>query len=188
MLQTVGGRRMEQVTNRGKTLHQRFSDLDNTVFSAFCTSFDNVKWQIKPIEDIYSGVDVQATASTNSNRKTYDVEIKSRITVDNFDLVKDCFFQPDKWLSLVERENDNKIYFVIYPNCNKVAIWNITGELLRNTEKVIQPMKKNTARSSEQIEKQVYKLGLKNAKVYTFDLSKYREKYNALYKQTTKSH
>lgn len=179
---------MVQVTNRQiKPLHQRFSELDNTVFSAFCTSFQALQWQIKPIDDDFSGIDIQATGTTKQGKsKTYDVEIKSRIMVDNFNLIKDCFFQPDKWLSMVYYDNYYKVYFVIYPNCDKIAIWNITGDLLHRSEKDFVRMKRNTAKGSEKVEKQVYKLSLRDAKVYTFDLSKYKDKYNALYKEITK--
>lgn len=168
-----------------KPLHQQFEDLDRTVFSAFCTSFDGLQWNIRAIEDNdYSGIDLQATGATKQGKyKTYDVELKSRITLTDFRVAKNCFFQPDKWLSLCQYDNEYKIYFVIYPNCDKIAIWNITGALLRKSEKDITAMRKNTASGSKKVEKQVYRLSIEDAKVYTFDLSDYKNEYNALYKQ-----
>lgn len=173
---------MIQVSNRTKPLHQQFSELDNKVFSAFCDTFKSVKWiaDYKDSSDKYCGIDLQLSAMTKSKLTTYDCELKS-IHLNKF--LSYCFFQTEKWYSLLEWDNENKLYIAIYPNHNKIVIWNVNRELLRKSEKEYQAMKKNTCIGSEDVTKQVYKLKISDGKVFNFDLSKYREKYNALYKQ-----
>lgn len=181
---------MVQVSNRRyKPLHQRFSELDNKVVSAFCDSFTNVTWvaDFKDGEDDFCGIDVQLTATTkNGKEQTYDAEIKSRVTLTNFNVAVDCFFEWEKWYSLNQFDNDKKLYIVIYPNCNKIAIWHVCSELFRKSEKDYIEMKKNTCKSNSTKTKLVYRFKLSDAKVFDFNLTEYIEKYNALYKETTK--
>ena len=83
---------MIQVSNRTKPLHQRFSELDNAVVSAFFDSFSSVTWvaDFKDAEDDFCGIDLQLTAFTNNKSQTYDVEIKSRITQTKWIPNADC--------------------------------------------------------------------------------------------------
>lgn len=177
---------MIQVSNRSvKPLHQKFSDLDNKVFSAFCQSFKNVSWiaDFKDNEDEYCGIDLQLTALTKNKEITYDIEIKS---VHLNKLLDYCYFQWDKWFSLVEFDNDYKLYAVIYPNHNKIAIWRINRQLFEKSEKDYVKMKGNTCKGDRTKEKLVYKLKLSDARLFNVDLTNYREKYNALYKEIAK--
>ena len=177
---------MVQVSSRTlKPLHQRFSELDNTVISAFCDSFTNVKWiaDFKDGENDYCGIDLQLTATTNNKEQTYDVEIKSRVTLNNFNIAVDCFFEWEKWYSLNQWDNDKKLYICIYPNCNKIAIWHVTRELFRKSDKELLEMKKNTCNGNTTKTKLVYRFKLQDAKVFDFNLTSYKNKYNALYKQ-----
>lgn len=179
---------MIQVTNRGirKPLHQQFSELDNKVFSAFCNTFTNVDWtaDFKDNEDEFCGIDLQLTAKTDNKEYTYDCEIKSvhfsYLTIDY------CYFQYEKWYSLCQWDNDIKVYIVIYPNLNKIAIWRVNRELLEKSEKEYQKMKSNTCNGDNLKEKLVYKFKFEDAKVYQVDLTNYKSKYDALYKQRTK--
>lgn len=177
---------MEQLS-KYKPFHQRFSELDNSVFSAFCSSFSNINWvsDFKDNDDEFCGIDVQLTASTKTKEQTYDIEIKSRVTLDNFNVAKDCFFEWEKWFSLIHFCNDKKLYVVIYPNCNKIAIWNVTSELFKKSEKDYIEMKKNTCNNSITKKKLVYRFKMKDAQVYNFDLTEYKNKYNALYQEVT---
>ena len=176
---------MIQVSNRSiKPLHQRFSDLDNKVFSAFCQSFNNVKWiaDYKDNVDTFCGIDLQLTALTQNKETTYDVEIKS-VHLNKF--LDYCYFQWDKWFSLVEFDNDYKLYAVIYPNHNKIAVWRINRQLFEKSEKDFVNMR-NTCKGDRTKEKLVYKLKIKDAKVFDFNLSQYKDKYSALYQEVTK--
>lgn len=179
---------MERVSRIYKPLHQRFSELDNAVVSAFCDSYNSINWiaDFKDGIDDYCGIDLQLTANTKSKAQTYDVEIKSRVSITNFSIVKDCFFEADKWLSLVRYDNDKKLYIAIYPNCDKIAIWNVNSELLRKSEKDLVEMKKNTCNGTYTKTKQVYKFKLEDAKVFDYNLTPYKNKYNALYSEITK--
>lgn len=181
---------MVQVSNRTKPLHQQFSELDNKVFSAFCDTFKSVKWtaDFKDNKDQFCGIDLQLTAMTKSKLNTYDCELKSRVTLNDFRIAKDCFFEFEKWYKLVEFDNDKKLYIVIYPNCNKIVIWNVCKELFRKSEKDYIEMKRNTCKGEDTKTKLVYKFRIEDAQVFNFDLSKFKAKYNALYKQTAKSH
>lgn len=165
-------------------LHQAFSALDNEVFSAFCDSFSGVNFTVdfKDNADKYCGVDAQLTATTRTRKMTYDVEIKS---VHLNTLLDYCFFEPQKWLSLVEWDNECKLYIAIYINLDKIAIWRVNKDLLNKSEKAIKTMNKNTCKGQNKQEKQVYKLKLSGAKVYDFNLNQYREQFNALYQQAT---
>lgn len=174
---------MMQDGKNSKPLHQRYSELDNEVFSAFCNTFKTVDWiaDFKDNEDKYCGIDLQLTAKTSVAEKTYDVELKS---VHLNKLLPFCYFQRDKWFRLLQWDNDVKLYVIIYTNHNKIAIWNVNYNLLRKSEMDYAKMKKNTCIiGQETVEKLVYKFKLEDAKVFDFDLSKYKEKYNALHKQ-----
>ena len=169
---------MRQVSNRSlKPLHQRFSDLDNRVFSAFCQSFNNVSWiaDYKDNVDTFCGIDLQLTALTQNKETTYDVEIKS-VHLNKF--LDYCYFQWEKWFSLIEFDNDY--------NHNKIAVWRINRQLLEKSEKDYVLMKRNTCKSSNTKDKLVYKLMLSDAKVFDFNLANYKDKYCALYKEVTK--
>lgn len=180
---------MRQVSNRAKNrtqrLHQQFSQVDNQVLSAFCDSFKGIKWSVdfKDNEDEYCGIDCQLTGNVKDKQTTFDIEIKA---VFLNKMLPYCFFQRDKWFSLVEWDNDIKLYFVIYTKHNKIAVWRINSDLLCKSEKDIVAMNKNTAgkSKSEKTEKEVYKLKLDDAKVFDFNLSKFKEIYDALYQQT----
>lgn len=177
---------MIQVSNRSvKPLHQRFSDLDNEVFSAFCDSFSGINWNAdyKDNSDQFCGIDLQLTAITNNKETTFDVEIKS-VHLNKF--LDYCYFQWDKWFSLLEFDNDYKLYAVIYPNHNKIAVWRINRELFEKSEKDYVSMKRNTCKGDNTKEKLVYKLKIKDAKEFDFNLSQYKDKYSALYKEVTK--
>ena len=183
---------MKQVVSkqRLKSLHQKFSALDNSVVSAFCNSFTNVQWiaDYKDNDDEFCGIDLQLTANTKTKKQTYDIEIKSRITLTDFSIAKDCFFEWEKWYSLNQWDNDKKLYIVIYPNCNKIAIWNVCKELFKKSKKDYVEMKRNTCNSNQTKSKLVYKFKLSDAQVFNFDLTNYKEKYNALYKQATQNY
>lgn len=174
---------MEKISNT-KPLHQRFSELDNRVFSAFCSTFKNVTWvpDFKDNTDTFCGIDLQLTATTKNKETTYDVEIKS---VHLNKLLDYCYFQWDKWFSLVEFDNDYKLYAVIYPNHNKIAVWRVNRQLFEKSEKDYVSMKRNTCKGSNTKDKLVYKLMLSDAKVFDFDLSKYKEEYNALHQKAS---
>lgn len=177
---------MIQVTNRGKKpLHQRFSELDNKVFSAFCQTFNNVDWiaDYKDNEDEFCGIDLQLTAKTQSKESTYDIEIKSVHLEKQLDY---CFFQWDKWFSFCQWCNDKKLYVVIYPNLNKIAVWKVDSDLFKRSEKDYVSMRKNSCNGSNKKEKLVYKLKLKDAKVFDFNLTQYKDKYRALHQEITK--
>ena len=179
---------MIQPSNRTrKQLHQRYSQLDNEVFSAFCDTFNGIKWIADYMDghDDYCGIDLQLTAMTSNNVKTYDIEIKS---VHLYKLLDYCFFQPDKWLELAKYDNDYKLYVVIYPYHDLIAVWNVNGDLLRSSEKEISLMNRNTANGNEKVEKQVYKLPLSKARKFTFNLNDYKEKYNALDREKEQKH
>lgn len=179
---------MIQVSNRVKPLHQRFSELDNAVISAFCNSFNSVNWtpDFKDNEDEFCGIDLQLTAATNNKVQTYDIEIKSRITQYKWFPKSNCFFEWEKWYKLNQWDNDKKLYIVIYPNCNKIAIWNVCADLFNKSEKEFAEMKGNTCNGSKTKTKLVYRFKIADAKVFDFNLSNYKEKYNALYQQATK--
>ena len=171
-----------RTNSNNKPLHQQFSDLDNRVFSAFCSTFKNVSWiaDYKDNSDQYCGVDVQLTAKTFNRESTYDIEIKS---VHLNKLLPYCFFQRDKWFRLLEWDNDVKLYFVIYPNHNKIAVWRVNGDLLNKSERDYTQMRKNTCNGATTVTKLVYKLELEDAKVFDFDLTPYKEQYNALHQK-----
>lgn len=173
------------MTDSKKPLHQRFSQLDNEVFSAFCNSFNGINWilDFKDNEDQYCGIDLQLTAKTKSKQITYDVELKS---VHLNKLLPYCYFQWDKWYSLVEWDNDIKLYAVIFPNHNKIAVWRINRELFLKSEKDLVTMKTNTCKGDRTKEKLVYKLKLSDARLFDVDLTNYRENYNALYQEIAK--
>jgi len=180
---------MIQVSNTYKPLHQRFSELDNAVISAFCDSFTNVTWiaDFKDDENDFCGIDLQLTATTkNGKQQTYDCEVKSRVTQTRWFPNSDCFFEWEKWYSLIHYSNEKKLYIVLYPNCNKIAIWNVTSELFKKSEKDFVEMKRNTCKGTNTKTKLVYRFKLSDAKVFDFNLTEYREKYNALYTETTK--
>ena len=164
-------------------LHQQFSALDNEVFSAFCESFDNVNWTVNFTDssDKYCGIDVQLTGETRLHRETYDVEIKSVHLSTELDY---CFFEADKWYSLIAFDNEVKLYVVIYPNLNKIAAWRVNNKLLSNSEIAMLKLKNNTCNGGNAREKKVYKLKLSDAAVYDFDLKKYKERFNGLHQQT----
>ena len=169
--------------NNKKPLHQRFSELDNQVFEAFLSSFKNITFikDFKDNEDAFCGIDLQLTATSKTNKQdTYDVELKS---VHLNKLLPYCFFQSDKWLSLVEFENDKKLYVAIYPNHDLIAIWNVTSSLLENSEKQVTSMKRNTMNGDATVEKQVYLLELSSAKLFNFNLTEFKDQYDALYLQ-----
>ena len=173
---------MKQVSNRAnrKPLHQQFSDLDNKVFSAFCDSFSNINWtaDFKDNEDEFCGIDLQLTAKTATKEFTYDIELKS--VQFNYLAIDYCYFQYENY------DNDIKLYAVIYPNLDKIAVWRVNRELLEKSEKEYQQMKRNTCKGDRLEEKLVYKFKFEDAKVFQVDLTNYKEDYNALYKQRTK--
>ena len=178
---------MQQTRSSRKELHQRFSELDNQVLSAFCDSFNNINWiaDFKDSNDDYCGIDVQLTANTKTKEQTYDIEIKSRVTLNNFNLAKDCFFEWEKWFKLNQWDNDKKLYIAIYPNCNKIAIWHVCSELFKKSEKDYVEIKRNTCRGENTVKKLVYRFKLSDAKIFDYNLTEYRTKYNALYKEIT---
>lgn len=161
-------------------LHQQFSELDNKVFSAFCDSFNWVKWtpDFKDNEDEFCGIDCQLTAKTRTKETTYDIEIKS-VHLNKF--LPYCFFQYDKWYSLLEWDNDIKLYVAIYPNHNKIAVWRINSQLFEKSDKDFVTMKTNTCKGDNIKDKLVYKLKLSDATVYNFDLTQFKEEYDALH-------
>lgn len=171
-----------ETVKKNKQLHQQYSELDNKVFSAFCDSFKGVRWiaDFKDNENLFCGIDLQLTAITSTKKRTYDVEIKS-VHLNNF--LPYCYFQADKWLSLVEFDNDVKLYVAIYPNHDKIVIWKVCRELFLKSEKELQTMKTNTCRNEETMTKLVYKFKLTDGKIFNFDLSQYKDEYNALYLQ-----
>lgn len=185
----MNGCKMVQVSKRRKPLHQLFSELDNTVVSAFCDSFNGVEWlpDFKDVKDEYCGIDLQLTATSKNKQDTYDVEIKSRVTLDNFALATDCFFEWDKWFKLCQWDNNKKLYIVIYPNCNKIAVWTVNSRLFRTSEKEFVEVKRNTCRGNYTKQKLMYRFKMKDAKVFDFNLTEYKSKYNALYKEITKA-
>lgn len=166
-----------------KQLPQQFSGLDNDVFSAFCDTFKGVEWtaDFKDGSDVFSGIDLQLTGTTSKKVETYDVELKSS-TLHKF--LPYFFFEPSKWLDLVGFDNNKKLYVAIYIYQNKIVVWNVTGNLLRRSEKTITSMNRNTSRGSEKVDKTVYKLKVADGKVFDFDLSEYLLKYNALHNKT----
>lgn len=168
-----------------KPLHQQFSELDNMVFSAFCDSFSGVSWlpDFKDEEDEYSGIDLQLTAKTKTQETTYDVELKSVHLQKWLDY---CFFQTDKWSRLLEWDNTYKLYVVIYPLFNRIAIWRVNRQLLESSEKDFVSMNGNSCKSNDKKEKLVYKLRLADAKVYQFDLTACKDQYRALHQQISK--
>lgn len=176
---------MKQVSNRRKKpLHQRFSELDNKVFSAFCDSFTNINWiaDYKDSNDEYCGIDLQLTAKTQTKENTYDIEIKS---VHLNKLLDYCYFQFSKWYSLVHWDNDYKLYVAIYPNHNKIAVWRVNRQLFEKSEKDLVQMRNNTCKGDYTNTKLVYKFMLKDAKVFDFNLTQYKDDYSALYKEIT---
>lgn len=168
------------MVQNNKELHQEYSEVDNEVFSAFCRSFSGVDWtfDFKDNADKYCGIDAQITATTRTKKMTYDAEIKS---VHLNKLLDYCFLQADKWLSLVEWDNQVKLYVAIYTHLNKIAIWRVDNDLLTRSEKALSPMKVNTCNGNATKEKTVYKLKLSDANVYYFDLTNYKGKFNALH-------
>lgn len=161
--------------------YMAFEALDRAIFSAFCQSFTSVTWNFNYTSDQFDGYDAMATAITENKTETFDVELKSVFLKK---LLPYCYFQPDKWLALVGGENNVKVYFVIYPLLNKIAVWRLSGDLLKASEKDIKPMNRNTLRSPEKCLKHVYLLELNKAKVFDVDLTQWKDKYNALYLQT----
>lgn len=162
--------------------YQQIERLDRCIFSGFCSSFTAVQWTFDYTVDEYAGYDAMATAVTNNNVTTYDVEIKS-VFLRKF--LDHCIFEPDKWLSLVGGENDVCIYFVIYPLLNKIAIWRVNRALLEASPKDFKECNRNTLRGAEKCLKHVYLFPISKAKVYDVDLSQYRDKYNAIYIQAS---
>ena len=92
----------------------------------------------------------------------------------------------DKWYQLVHWDNDKKLYIAIYPNCDKIAIWNVNSKLLDSSEKDLVMMNYSFCGQRYQVEKQVYRFKMTDAKVYDFNLTDFRDKYNALYQQIAK--
>lgn len=180
---------MVQISNRKhKPLHQQFSELDNTVVSAFCDSFKSVKWipDFKDTNDEYCGIDLQLTGTSNTKQDTYDIEIKSRVTLNDFSVATDCFFEWSKWFKLCQWDNNKKLYIVIYPNCNKIAIWNVNSKLFRKSDKDFVEVKRNTCMGNFTKQKLMYKFKMKDAKVFDFNLNQYKDRYNALYSEIQK--
>ena len=165
-----------------KRLHQQYAELDNLVIEDFLNSF-NITWE-KDYKDNSSDefceIDLQLTGTTKSSRKTYDCEIKAVHLKKWLDY---CFLEPSKWLGLCSFDNDIKLYIVIYPNLDKIAIWELNKELLMNSDKDLILVRKDTCNGLEFIEKEVYKLEVDKAKVFNVNLSQYKPIYNALLMQ-----
>lgn len=164
---------------------QRFSNLDNEVFYNLLKSYDHVNYKIEFLDekDIFSTIDCQMTATTKNKEVTYDVELKNR-SVEK--LYQDTIIEVKKVNALNENKNEVKLYVVIYPKINKILIWNINDDLLKKSELTKMYLNKNTVCGNTKIEKDVYKLKIKDAKIIDFNLNKWREKYNGLYLQTNK--
>ena len=167
---------------KNKKLHQQLSQIDNEAFSAFCNSFGSINWNadFKDDEDEYCGIDLQLTAQTLNRKNTYDIELKCRFQNK---LYSDCFFEWEKWYRLVYWDNETKLYVAIYPYCNKIAIWNVNTDLLKKSERALIKMNYSFCGSHEKVEKQVLKFKLSDAKLFDYDLTPFKEKYNAIYKQ-----
>ena len=165
-----------------KRLHQQLSQLDNEVFSAFCDSYQGIAWKadFKDSTDPFCGIDLQLTGTTKRVERTYDIELKSRFQQRLFN---DCYFESDKWYRLVYWDNDVKLYVAIYPYCNKIAIWNVNSDLLSKSEKDFCTMNYSFCGERYQTEKQVYKFKFTDGKLYDFDLTPYKDRYDAIYKQ-----
>lgn len=169
-----------------KRLQEQFAELDNDVFSAFCDSFQGISWNVefKDNQDPFCGIDVQLTGITkNGKEDTYDIELKSRVTLNDFSVAKDCFFEWDKWFKLVEYDNDKKLYIAIYPQCNKIAIWRVCRELFEKSEKDLVMMNRSFCGQRYQVQKKVYRFKMEDAKVFDFSLTDFKDKYNAIYQQ-----
>ena len=169
---------------RNRRLHQQLSQLDNEVFSAFCDSFQGISWSpdFKDNTDEFCGIDLQLTGTTKRVERTYDIELKSRFQLQLYD---DCFFEWDKWFRLVFWDNDVKLYVAIYPNCNKIAIWNVNEELLRKSERDFVEMNQSFCGNHQKVQKKVLKFKFTDGKLYDFDLTPFKERYNAIYQQIT---
>lgn len=148
---------------------------DHEIFSAFCKMFSAVTWTIKDT-DRFAGFDVSVTAKTKSKVETFDAELK---TVNLNKLLDYCFFEADKWYSLVGGENNVKLYFVYYRKLNLVAVWRVDSGLLRSSEKHSIELPSATVEDRGTRLKDVWLLPLSAAKVFTFS--------NADYIQETKS-
>ena len=168
-------------------LAERFSKLDIDVFSALCSTYNNISWTFdaNPCncakdDDDFCGIDLQVTATTKSKMQTYDIELKC-VMLDKF--LPYCYMECGKWLKLVSWNNDRKLYVAIYPKHNKVLIWAVDSDLLKASEKDTKQAKKSTVNGQQTTLKCFYKLPTCKAKVFNIDLSEYLEKYNAIYQQ-----
>lgn len=147
------------------TAFDKCEQFDHAVFSAFCKMFSSVTWSIQDT-DRFAGFDVSVTAKTKSKIETYDVELK---TVNLNKLLDYCFFEADKWYSLVGGENNVKLYFVYYKNLNLIAVWRVDGDLLRSSEKHSIELPSATVEDRGTRLKDVWLLPLSAAKIFTFD-------------------
>lgn len=96
-------------------------EADREVYSAFTSNYKICNY--KATEDKYAYIDEQLTGITENGISRYDIEIKSR---DSNRLYNDCILEVEKYNKLMRFSlNEEKIYFVIYPNLNKIYIWNM---------------------------------------------------------------
>ena len=153
------------------TAFDKCEQFDHAVFSAFCKMFSAVSWSIKDT-DRFSGFDVSVTAKTKSRVETFDVELK---TVNLNKLLDYCFFELDKWISLVGGENNVKLYFVYYRKLNLIAVWRVDGGLLRSSEKHSIELPCATVADRGTRLKDVYLLPLSAAKIFNFNANNIQE-------------
>ena len=146
------------------TVFDKCEVFDHEVFSAFCKMFSAVSWTIKDT-DRCAGFDVSVTAKTKSKLETFDVELK---TVNLNKLLDYCFFEADKWISLVGGENNVKLYFVYYRKLNLIAVWRVDSGLLRSSERHSIELPCSTVADRGKRLKDVWLLPLSAATVFTF--------------------
>lgn len=172
------------VTDDMKTrLRMEFADADkNAVTKFLIQSFPSIEWDMEWLGDTYAPIDLQLTANTPTKVETYDIEVKAVSAKKQFDV---CFFEANKWLGLIQYENNIKLYVVVYPYLNKIAVWRVDSALLRRSEKAIQALPKEST-NAEETEKQLYRFKLSDAKLFDAKLTeKEIENYHALFTQST---
>lgn len=155
-----------------KIKRDNFNNRDNKIIEKlFQTYFHEFKIELP--EDEHSHIDMCATARTNSQIATYDIEIKSR--KKDKSAYTDCVLEHIKYDALMSNEftNERKIYAVIYPKNNIVLIWNVgkIDSIKQYNDTILMP-DISCINEPILINKCVYKLPFKLADEFYIDCAK----------------
>lgn len=164
-------------------LRKEFADADEKAVTKFLLqSFPSIKWEMNWLGYRYAPIDLRLTANTQTKVETYDIEVKAVSAKRQFDV---CFFEAIKWHGLTYYDNNIKLYIVVYPYLNKIAVWRVDGDLLRKSEKAIQSLPKEST-NGEETEKKLYRFKLSDAKLFDAKLTQEEiSNYDGLFAKST---